>query len=73
MYQHLRAQLLAEKQCTEIQTLLHKYVDIRADIRKEKRVEDPANNPDENMIFGSRGHLQFQRISQLVIAENRSI
>ena len=73
MYQHLRAQLLAKKQYTEIQTLLHKYVDIRADIRKEKRVEDPAYNPDKNLIFGSQGHLQFQKISQLLIAENRSI
>jgi hypothetical protein len=73
VYQHLRAQLLPEKQCIEIQTLLHKYLDIRAGVRKEKRIEDPANNPDENIMFGSRRHLQFQRISQSLIAENRSI
>lgn len=37
---YLRAQLLPKKQCAEIQRLLRKYVDIRADIRNVKRVED---------------------------------
>ena len=37
---YLRAQLLQKKQSLEIQTLLRKYVDIRADVKNVKRVED---------------------------------